>query len=167
MLGRVLGPANGEGNDMAQWILKVNGRVVPRRTAIPLTISQQNSESEKKKRGLFDKIIAERWGSFISPVSIPIDFKNLFEPNKDLDESPREIPEFNDPIDHDTSQLVDQQPAYDKLIHSEITLPQDNKLRNAKILRRTIDSTGCIVGSYNDNPILNTLIYDVEFPDGR
>ena len=29
VLGRVLGPARGEGNDMAQWVLKANGRVVP------------------------------------------------------------------------------------------------------------------------------------------
>ena len=30
VLGRVLGPARGEGNEMAQWVLKANGRVVPR-----------------------------------------------------------------------------------------------------------------------------------------
>jgi hypothetical protein len=29
VLGRVLGPAKGEGNEMAQWILKANGNVVP------------------------------------------------------------------------------------------------------------------------------------------
>lgn len=29
VLGRILGPAKGEGNEMAQWILKGNGRVVP------------------------------------------------------------------------------------------------------------------------------------------
>ena len=29
VLGRVLGPARGAGNEMAQWILKANGRVVP------------------------------------------------------------------------------------------------------------------------------------------
>ncbi len=28
VLGRVLGPAKGEGNEMAQWILKANGNVV-------------------------------------------------------------------------------------------------------------------------------------------
>ena len=33
VLGRVLGPACGTGNEMAQWILKSNGQVVPRRTA--------------------------------------------------------------------------------------------------------------------------------------
>ena len=30
LLGRVLGPARGEGNEMSQWILKPNGNVVPR-----------------------------------------------------------------------------------------------------------------------------------------
>ena len=30
VLGQVLGPAQGEGNEMAQWVLKANGRVVPR-----------------------------------------------------------------------------------------------------------------------------------------
>ena len=29
VLGRVLGPARGEGNEMCQWILKANGNVVP------------------------------------------------------------------------------------------------------------------------------------------
>ena len=31
-LGRILGPAKGEGNEMCQWVLKANGNVVPRRT---------------------------------------------------------------------------------------------------------------------------------------
>ena len=35
VLGRVLGPARGPGNEMAQWILKANGRVVPRRSLRP------------------------------------------------------------------------------------------------------------------------------------
>jgi hypothetical protein len=32
VLGRVLGPAKGEGNEMPQWILKANGKVIPRRS---------------------------------------------------------------------------------------------------------------------------------------
>ena len=28
------------------------------------------------------------------------------------------------------------------------------------------DDSGEIRGTYNENPILNTLVYDVEFPDG-
>ena len=30
VLGGVLGPSCGEGNEMAQWVLKVNGNVMPR-----------------------------------------------------------------------------------------------------------------------------------------
>ena len=37
IIGRVLGPANNEGNDMKQWCLKSNGKVVPRRTFKRLT----------------------------------------------------------------------------------------------------------------------------------
>ena len=30
VLGRVLGPARGKGNEMAQWVLKANRQIVPR-----------------------------------------------------------------------------------------------------------------------------------------
>ena len=36
-LGRCLGPAKNEGNEMAQWVLKQNGHVIPRRTCRRLT----------------------------------------------------------------------------------------------------------------------------------
>ena len=67
VLGRVLGPAKGEGNEMAQWILKANGNVVPRRSPRPLTVAEINSETEQKKRSIFDTLIEKRWGTVISP----------------------------------------------------------------------------------------------------
>ena len=48
VLVRVLGPYKGEGNEMSQWILKSNGRVVPRHTAVPLNTAQLNSVMERK-----------------------------------------------------------------------------------------------------------------------
>ena len=48
VLGRVLGPAQGEGNEMAQWVLKANGRVVPQRSLQPLTIAKKHSAVENK-----------------------------------------------------------------------------------------------------------------------
>ena len=32
MIRRCMGPANNEGNEMTQWVLKKNGKVVPRHT---------------------------------------------------------------------------------------------------------------------------------------
>ena len=36
ILGQILGPARGFGNEMAQWVLKSNGKVIPRQTVRPL-----------------------------------------------------------------------------------------------------------------------------------
>ena len=49
VLGWILGPARGEGNEMAQWILKANGRVVPRQSLQPLTTAERHSPVEEKK----------------------------------------------------------------------------------------------------------------------
>ena len=67
VLGRVLGPARGAGNEMAQWILKVNGRVVPRRSLRPLKVDEIHSPVEVKKREVFDEIIKRRWGTPMTP----------------------------------------------------------------------------------------------------
>ena len=169
ILGRVLGPAKGEGNEMAQWILKANGRVVPRRTAVPLNIAKLNSETENKKRTIFDQLISKIWGTSISPpdISDHAEHDKIHDPYEDEDEPACAMPEFFDPVDDDTNKLLDQQPSYDLLIHYEIILPHRDKIRNAKILRRSLDPTGRSVGCYHKNPILNTLVYDVEFPDGE
>ena len=34
------------------------------------------------------------------------------------------------------------------------------------MIQQSIGHNGTIAGEYNDNPILNSIIYDVEFPDG-
>ena len=36
-----------------------------------------------------------------------------------------------------------------------------------KVARRSLDADGRMTGTYHDNPFLNTIIYDVEFPDGQ
>ena len=55
----------------------------------------------------------------------------------------------------------------DMLINAEILLlPQDEAVHMAKVLRRSIDADGNIIGTFDENQNLNTLIYDVNFPDG-
>ena len=57
---------------MVQWVLKENGNVVPRRTALPLNISELSGKTEKRKRNVFDELITERWGTSI-PAKHPND----------------------------------------------------------------------------------------------
>ena len=36
----------------------------------------------------------------------------------------------------------------------------------AKVMRKSVDKNSQVIGTHNKNPLLNTLVYDVEFPDG-
>ena len=49
VLGRVLGPARGEGNEVCQWVLKASGHVVPRRLLRPLQVAEIHSDVEARK----------------------------------------------------------------------------------------------------------------------
>eukprot|EP00957_Ditylum_brightwellii_P164901 12554949-Ditylum_brightwellii.AAC.1 len=62
ILGRVLGPAKGAGNKMAQWVLKGNGNVVPRGTLRSLKVDELNSKTKISSSNLFDSLIKRRWG---------------------------------------------------------------------------------------------------------
>ena len=38
---------------------------------------------------------------------------------------------------------------------------------NGKVIQRTNGPDGQVTGTYDNNPFLNSIIYDVEFPDGQ
>jgi hypothetical protein len=160
VLGRVLGPARGEGNEMAQWILKANGNVIPRRSHRPLQTSELYSPSEEKKRRIFDALIERRWGTSISPPPM--------HPPKDGDlyEQPNLMPDIEDTVDSN-GRLLDQQPAYDTMINAEIQLQQGEEYVTCKVIGRATDPDGKTYGTYDENPYLNSLMYEVEMPDGQ
>ena len=68
MLGRVLGPAKNEGNEMTQWCLKSNVKVVPRRTVKCLTAEQlaPSNAVEIAMRTAFDTNISRKLGDSFS-----------------------------------------------------------------------------------------------------
>ena len=167
VLGRVLGPARGEGNEMCQWVLKANGKVVPRHTVRPLQTAEIHSPAQIKLHCNFDALIERRHGSAINPPKPVADIKEHPE-GDDIDEGTEEergaIPDVEDIVDS-TGKLLDQQPDYDKLINAKILLQLDDKMVMGKVKGRSLGDDGKVVGSYDDNPILNSIIYNVEFPD--
>jgi hypothetical protein len=165
ILGRVLGPARGEGNEMSQWILKANGNVVPRRTVRPLSIAEKHSETEEDKRKLFDQLIKQKWGTSAFPPSKYTPPEDEMDEYRDEDEEPRVIPEHEDVVDA-TGRLLNQQPNYDKIIGCEVQMQNGDEMCLGKVTQRAIGPDGRSAGSYDDNPILNSIVYEVEFPDG-
>ena len=102
---------------MAQWILKANGRVVPRRSIRPLKVHVIHSPVEIKKREVFDELIERRWGS---PITQPyIQQQNAFERYEDNEQQEQSTLEVED-IGDSTGKLINQQPAYDQIIYAEV-----------------------------------------------
>ena len=53
---------------------------------------------------------------------------------------------------------------YDHYIASEVILPQGENHITAKVIARKQDADGAPVGKRNNNPILDTRVYEVQFP---
>ena len=54
----------------------------------------------------------------------------------------------------------------DVLISAEVLLPQGEEQRLAKVLRRSVDRYGQVIEQHHKNTLFNTLMYDIEFPNG-
>ena len=55
--------------------------------------------------------------------------------------------------------------AADLRMNAEVLLPQGDEKRLAKVIKRSVDSDGKVFGNYNELPVLNTMLYDVQLPD--
>ena len=61
---------------------------------------------------------------------------------------------------------INQQCLADLIINAEDLITHEETQQMAKVLCRNIDSNGNVIGNFDENPVLNLLVYDVEFPDG-
>jgi len=162
-LGRCLGPANNAGNAMSQWVLTITGDVMPIQTLRKLTKSEIFNPSMQLRMKEYDLKIRNRYGDSMTTAD---------EPNDEQDESDEII--YNE----DYESLYDDEPTPSTLEHDEVVdhelyleaevmLPKDGvHLQAARVVGRAKDSNGKKIGLFNKNPILNTQVYEVMFPDG-
>ena len=62
---------------------------------------------------------------------------------------------------------ADDVPDLDRLIGAEVVLPQDGvRMQSGKVVGRVTDGSGKPIGVYNKDPLLDTRVYEVIFPDG-
>ncbi len=156
ILGRYLEPAINTGLALMAKILKSNGVFVCRSTLRHLTDEELNSSVYKDMRPKFDESIEHHLG----PAGSPQDF-----PAEDL---------TPDPICYDDTNAMD--PEYgdaevtpkigDNYLSAELMLPKGGVLVKGHVTARKCDRDVNPVGHANDNPILDTRSYIVDFNDG-
>ena len=153
---------------MAQWVLKANGNVVPRRSLRPLKVEELHSPTELKKQDVFDALIERRWGTSINPPkpARTREEDETFEYYQDEDESPKITPDTEEAVDA-TGRAINLQPSYDKIINAEVQLQTGDGPAVGVVRKRAVGPNGRTAGEYDDNPMLNSVVYEVEFPDGQ
>ncbi len=169
-LGRCLGPAKNEGNEMAQWVLKDNGKIFPRRTLrrlFPAELSLTN-ETEAEKRMQFTTSIRGILGDLIllpaAPPPKPMDEYWELEPYGDDVESPLAFLEAD--LTDTAGKPFIANSLTDTLFNAEVLLPLEDSQAIARVVRGMVDSEGKLIGEHNDNPLLNTLVHECKFDDG-
>ena len=158
VLGRALGPATNVGSEMSQWVVVRSGDVVPFATIRPLTDVEMRCPVEQRKRSEFDQAVRLRHGDSINLVEGDEDVQDneigeTMDLYEDDEEAPRNIPDADDNV-------------YDNYVSAELQLANGDRMERAKVLRRHRNADGSLIGTRDDNPVLDTRVYDVEFLDG-
>eukprot|EP00957_Ditylum_brightwellii_P185787 14145089-Ditylum_brightwellii.AAC.1 len=100
------------------------------------------------------------------PKCKELDTNGFYEEYGDDDEPAQVTPDIKDSVDT-TGRLLNTIPVYDLLLNAEVSLQLGDEVRVGKGTHRAIGPDGTVTGTYDDNPMMNMMIYDVEFPDGQ
>ena len=176
-LGRWLGPAHQIGQALCYYILVDNAEFIARSTVIPVPDADLLSDSMKALMASYTSSVEDKIGNYRQPAfdeSKPeLIYYHAFGDSPDLDDN-ADLMEFTptgELIDAPTA--PDQNDAYfadlDDYINTHVVVPGRDGATNvlAKIVRRKRDSSGTLIGTPHSNPILDSRIYELEFPDGR
>jgi hypothetical protein len=162
-LGKWLGVAHNVGQAMTYWVLKSNGYVITRSTVRPLTREEERSEEEKANKVEFIRCIEEMVGDFDLELINTDDFgqnEHMVEPLYRA--SKESIDDGIEPLEH----VADVSPGPDALVNAEVFLPDGDKYEIARVLGRKRQADGFFIGRKHQNPILDSRVFMVDFPDG-
>lgn len=160
--GRWLGPAPDIGPAMASKVLKANGQVIVLSTYRGLSQEELDNPEEQKLRDKFDLGIKQKLGDIMNDSHVsqldPQAVTPVYEKYSDEAEGTYAT----------TPDIEDATPEYqDSYIGADVVISLQGKPTTGKVKRRARTFSGDLYGKANDNPILDTSSYEVEFPDGR
>ena len=179
-LGRWLGPAHDLGQGLAYHILSDTGKVRVRSTVSPISVAELTDPDTIRLMCKFTESMESVIGNFSNATQQNYEgceddpYANMFELD-DLDIEDVESQEYDDEgnviyrpeldvLDHDAPYLE----LNDNLIGTKVDLPHpDGELKEATIKSRKRAHDGNLIGTKDDNPVLDTRVYEIEFDDGN
>ena len=171
-LGRWLGESHRTGSLMSFWVLTQSCKVVSRTSVQLITRLEMGEEDTQNRTGAFDETIKLRLRDHAHTIEKdgkvePLDL-STHPYGDDLDFQK----EFNSvtsnaEIKNDDSNFTPD--TYDTYLNMELALPQGDSLepRMTRVTKRLKDANGIPIGTADDNPLLDTRTYEVEYLDGE
>ena len=166
--GRWLGVADKTGRLMCYHILSSKGTVLPRSTVQRVTNLELQTTQVKDLFTTFDKNISIRLKdkdrTYQGSKPNPNDWSDLIENDQEFKDEFTRVFNNTDILEADdyTPDVLE-----DTYVNMEITLSRDGDgPQFGRVTKRLRDKNGLPIGTANDNPILDTRLYEVEFLDG-
>ena len=162
-IGKWLGVADNCTEVMAFNILAPSGAVIVRNSVWALTPDDRTTPATVLQLANLDASITSKIGDQLTDGAIDPDLLGRWPtaPNdlliSDLEDEPLECSPTPDDFTPD---------SYDEYLTAEVLLPSGGELQKARIVGRKKDDDGMPIGKRNPNPILDSCMYEVEFPDG-
>ena len=160
------------GSLMSYWVLTVNSTVIARTTVQRVTSLAMQQGHMKERTQAFDEAIRAKIKDSAHVIleggkTQPHDWTD--HPFKD---DPDFTEEFNGVISDNKVREADETftpDVYDTYLNMELAIPQGDSLepRLARVTKRLKDANGLPIGLPNENPILDTRMYEVQYLDGE
>ncbi len=158
--GRWLGPSIDVGPAMTAKILKANGQVIHAGTYRSLTEDELTDPVQLELRKEFDESIKKTLGSAHTQADYEALGYDTPTPElyaDDFEGTHQPTPDAEDPTPE----------TGDNYIGAEVNLPFQGTMMQGRVKCRARNEEGELFGTANEEkPILDTRIYQVEFPDG-
>ena len=187
VLGRYLGPSLDTGTMITMKVITSNGQVFPRSTVRPVSEENMKDPVYIEKMKDFMSSLHDSVGAPAQPGDFP---KEYLTPEYEAYESytDEELGLKSDDSRFQTEQneadssddylegtadddlpveIVPTPEVDDNLVGAEVMLPLGGQLARGRVTGRKRDRDGNVIGRANDNPILDTREYVVEFDTGE
>ena len=167
-LARWLGEAMNIGQAMCYYILPASGVPIVRSSVQPLLDADRTTDAVKEELFNLDLMIKEKIGdktndmpdyfsdSYIDTQEGDAEFDPHYDASAAFDPIPQE--ETNNEFDPE---------ILDEYLTAQVQLPLGDEMVLGTVLARKRDAHGNPIGRAANNPIFDTRVYQVQFPDDR
>ena len=168
-LGRWLGISHRIGQMMSYWILPESGIPISCSTVQRLTQLEQQTDEWKGRMASFTEAVTKRLDAEAANIGVDHD---IIQQGKLLNldmENEEFIEDYKRVIDSELLPHAEEQGGQQNYVGMELGIRRgdDALIEHGIVKRRITDEDGRPVGRPNNNPILDTTQYEVEFEDGE